>query len=310
MILPGRPFAPPFSLEAAMRLHHSGTFAADLNYESPLYIRMDKVEREALNSCLWHHETYHLLDTAPRNFRHIRESGVEPIFDFGPREIEKDSATRYARFLENDPDLVFFPISLHVAGDPARNWQLLKTMESAGAKPCPIVCVGDGPDVINYYIHNYTRVSVGGFAGVPTAQARAWLDRFWSIVVDVNGKPTREFHACMLPFELRDYPWTSAHSQWWLHAARGGMILLPKNGQLLDISPISNRVKTAGAHYQTLPQMERHTVDALIKSKGFDPERLGRLLVSRMAWNLMAYTEHLEQNPVPRTFGGAVMELF
>lgn len=293
-----------------MDIHHSGIYAAELEVAGMLYTRMDKVERQHRNSVQNHHETFHFVDTNRRTFRHLREDEATPIFDFGTREIDAGSPADFARFVENDPDIVHFPICVHTPGNPALNWRLLRDMEAAGARPAPIICYGDGPDVVNYYLHNYSRIAIGGFAGHAAKDVKAWLDRTFSLICGPDGRPTRTIHGCGVTLEMLRYPWSSIHCNWWRTIAAAGSVFLPDSGKVVDVSNVSNRLKVPGGHLQTLTAIERGAILAQFAAKDFDAERIGRLVVSRYAWNLYAITKYFRENPPAKRFAGMQVELF
>lgn len=176
-------------------------------------------------------------------------------------------------------------------GDPLKTYQNQLAMEQLGAKPLPCFHFGEDERYLEWYVANYSYITIGGMVGKPSETLRVWLDRIWEkYMIDGSGRPRLKVHAfgiTAVPIMQR-YPWYSVDSSSWIQAAAFGSIFTPDWGPIA-VSEKSPSRHDAGRHLTTLTQVEQEAVLTTLEKQGFTLERLSTVYESRAAYNLYAY---------------------
>jgi hypothetical protein len=84
------------------------------------------------------------------------------------------------------------------------------------------------------------------------------------------------------------YPWYSVDSSSWVQIAFRGAIILPEFGAV-HLSSNSPARKEEGSHLDNFTPLQRDALVAIIRNRGFDPERLANVYISRWVFNLQTF---------------------
>ena len=128
---------------------------------------------------------------------------------------KKIKHTDYIDFIKRaKPDLY---ASLDVIGDPkASKINLLKEVK-AGLNPIPTYHQGEPIELLEYYIDNFSYISLGGMVGTSSNKLKIFLDKAWSKIA--KKRMDIKIHAFgNLGNLLKDYPFYSADGTHWLYA--------------------------------------------------------------------------------------------
>lgn len=176
-------------------------------------------------------------------------------------------------------------------GDPLQTYRNQLAMEELGAKPLPCFHAGEDEAYLEWYVHNYEYITLGGMVGSSTKQLCIWLDRMWErYLTDGSGNPKIKVHGfgiTAIPIMQR-YPWYSCDSSSWIQSAAFGSIVTPDHGPL-SVSEKSPSKHDRGQHISTLTAPEQDYVLKMLEKQGFTYERLATIYESRAAYNLWAY---------------------
>jgi hypothetical protein len=164
-------------------------------------------------------------------------------------------------------------------------------MEARGVRPLPCFHKGEPEAALEYYVHNYDYITLGGMVGTSAAQLEVWLDRIWEkYLTDGLGNPRCKVHGfgmTSIPLMER-YPWYSCDSSSWIQAAAFGSVMTPQHGPI-KVSDKSPSRHDRGQHITTLTELETNYLFQLLEKQGFTYERLSTIYESRAAYNLWAF---------------------
>lgn len=176
-------------------------------------------------------------------------------------------------------------------GDPLKTWQNQWVMEQLDAKPLPCFHFGEDERYLEWYVENYSYITLGGMVGRSSDVLAKWLDRIWErYLVDGSGKPKLKVHAfgiTAIPI-MKRYPWYSVDSSSWIQAAAFGSIITPEHGPL-KVSDKSPSLHDVGQHVLTLTPIEQDYVFKMLEKQGFTFERLSTTYESRGAYNIWSF---------------------
>lgn len=178
-------------------------------------------------------------------------------------------------------------------GDPFKTYQNQIHMEGLGVRPLPCFHFAEDENYLQWYIENYTYITIGGMVGKSKGVLKKWLDHIWDrYLVDGSGRAKIKVHGFGLTsVELMErYPWHSCDSSTWIQLASFGNVLTEEHGPI-SVSSKSPSAKQQGRHYTTLTDIERDAVAEIFAKRGFDYERLSTEYVSRAAYNLASFKE-------------------
>lgn len=225
------------------------------------------------------------------------DSGAFSAFSLG---VEVD-LPRYCDYIHANADIIE-----HVDGQPLASvldaigsadgtWFNQRAMEDRGVRPLPCYHYGEPDEVLQYYIQNYSYITIGGMVPISTPQLKLWLDRIWKdYLTDDDGRPLVKVHGfglTSLPLMLR-YPWYSVDSSTWVQWAANGMVLVPGTTGQVDVSNLSSRRKIRGQHMDSVSPIETQAIEAAIRATGADPDRLRTLYYSRWAFNMFSFPHY------------------
>lgn len=176
-------------------------------------------------------------------------------------------------------------------GDPLQTYRNQLCMEELGAKPLPCFHFGEDPRYLEFYVKNYSYITLGGMVGKSADALIAWLDPLWDkYLVDGSGRPKLKVHAFgITSFKIMErYPWYSVDSSSWIQSAAFGTIVTPKFGNI-SVSDKSPSRHKEGQHASNFTEVERETLYKYLEDNGFTYERLSTVYESRAAFNIWAY---------------------
>lgn len=284
-----------------MKLYLAGLYTSNFNLDSQAFLRCTENEQAARKNIKYFLESYHYIH---------RESYVQKIRDDGPKVFLDSGAfsaftkgvdvniDNYCRYIHQNMDIIevvdgaLCASVLDGIGDPFKTYENQKIMERLGVKPLPCFHYGEPEEYLDYYVENYSYITLGGMVPISTPQLRLWLDRIWERhLTDDHGKPKLKVHGFGLTVLdlMQRYPWYSVDSSSWVQIALNGNILIPGYGTLA-ISSTSPQRKTLNQHYDTLPEPQRQAVKNILLEQGFDAERMRTEYVSRWVYNCWAFT--------------------
>lgn len=170
------------------------------------------------------------------------------------------------------------PSPSEVEASAQKSWGNLLYMEAHGLKPMPVFHMGESFKWLHRMLdRDYIGISPANDR--PTAQKRQWLDRVFTELGDVDGRPRVRTHGLgvtAIPLLTR-YPWYSVDSSSWTTASARGVLFVPRleNGkQDYNSSPLiiyMSGVKDMQADerdYRSLSPHLRKYVDAYIEEAG------------------------------------------
>jgi hypothetical protein len=291
-----------------MKIYLAAVYTSNFGKKSNIYTRLTDAEKWHRNNHPYILESYHYI-SKERYVEQIREDKQRVFLDSGAYsaytkgvEIDIPEYCSYVKrnedILVNDEGIYLFSVldQIHFtdkiasAGGTYRN-QI--AMEALGVKPLPCFHYGEDEKALEYYIKNYSYITLGGMVPISTPQLCFWLDRIWSkYLTDGSGRPRVKVHGFGLTAVdlMVRYPWWSVDSSSWVQIAVHGNILLPDHGSIA-ISSDSPRTKEQNYHYDNFAPIHREYIKGFIESKGFEVERLRASAYSRWAFNFWAFQE-------------------
>ena len=256
-------------------------------------------------------ESYHYIYKG-EYVRQIRDDGGKVFLDSGAftahtlgQEIELG---QYVAFIKKNEDIirkegdVLMAAVLDSIGDDYETYLNQKRMEAMGVTPVPCFHYGEDTRYLDYYVANYEYLSLGGLVGASSRVLQEWLDPIWEKhLVDGAGRPKLQVHAFGLTSVplMQRYPWKSADSSSWIQNTSFGSVMTTKYSTI-SVSAKSPSRQDKGQHISTFTKVERQHVEAHIREKGFDLERLANEYPARAAYNVMAYKELGETISCPK----------
>lgn len=284
-----------------MKLYLAGIYTSNFDLHGRVYSRLDEREQEMRRGVDWFLESYHYIHR-PKAVEKIRREGVKVFLDSGAfsaftKGAEVDIGA-YCDYILRNHDIIEQIDGQHLAsvldaiGDHNGTWRNQMEMERRGVRPLPCFHYGEPTEVLDWYIENYSYITIGGMVPISTPQLKLWLDRLWrDHLTDENGFPKVKVHGfglTSLPLMLR-YPWYSVDSSTWVQWAANGMVLVPGQVGQVDVSSKSSRKKIRGQHMDSVAPIETQAIEASIRATGVDPDRLRELYYSRWAFNCYSF---------------------
>jgi len=284
------------------RLFLAGIYTSNFEKNGRLYSRCTEYERwqrEYASNIL---ESYHYIH-GQRYVDKIRQDKVQVFLDSGAFSAWSKGVTidmkEYCDYIHRNEDILIkvdgdlWASVLDAIGDAEQTFQNQKAMEKLGVRPLPCFHFGEDPKYLEYYVANYTSITIGGLVGKSDNMARPWLDMIWEkYLLDGAGRPKTRVHGFGLtrPDLMRRWPWYSSDSSSWVQiAAAGGVLTLPE-ARVISVSAQSPNRKVEGQHITTLPQVMQEAVYQKLRSYGGDPERLQTEYLSRWCYNIYSYS--------------------
>lgn len=261
-------------------------------------------------------ESYHYVK-GQRFVDTMREQGAQVFLDSGAFSAHSLGAhidiNEYCAYVIRNRDILRVEDGAVMAsvldgiGDPLKTWQHQMHMEKMGAKPLPCFHFGEPIEYLDWYVANYSYITIGGLVGKAQKDQERWLDEVWNkSMVDGSGRAKLKVHGFGMtsPSLMKRYPWFSCDSSSWIQAAAFGSIFTSEHGPL-SVSTSSPARHDNGRHLSTLTTIERESVERMLADKGFNFERLSTIYESRACYNCLGYMElnDLVNDDIVRTGG-------
>jgi len=296
-----------------MKLYLAGIYTANFKIGGSLYNRLtenEKRQRESATNLL---ESFHYIhrqsfvDSIRGDNRKVfLDSGAFSAFTKG---VSVD-IPKYCEYIKRNKDIIehvdgdILASVLDGIGDPLKTYQNQLEMERLGVRPLPCFHYGEDERYLEWYIANYTYITIGGMVPISTPQLKIWLDRIWEkYLTDGAGRPKVRVHGFGLTTVslMERYPWYSVDSSSWVQIARvGGMMLMPE-AKVINVSNQSPQRRVEGQHIDTLAPPLRQAVEEKLRSCGVDTERMRETYLSRWCYNIWAFDQlgiqHFEADP-------------
>lgn len=261
-------------------------------------------------------ESYHYVK-GQRFVDTMREQGAKVFLDSGAFSAHSLGVSidinGYCDYIKRNLDILRVEDGAVMAsvldgiGDPLKTYQHQLHMEKMGAKPLPCFHFGEPLEYLDFYVKNYSYITIGGLVGKSSKDQERWLDEVWEkCMLDGSGQARLKVHGFGMtsPALMKRYPWFSCDSSSWIQAAAFGSIFTSEHGPL-SVSTNSPARHDAGRHLSNLTTIERDAVEAMLARKGFNFERLSTIYESRACYNCLGYMElnDLVNEDVIRTGG-------
>ena len=296
-----------------MKLYLAGIYTANFKIGGSLYNRLtanEKYQRESVTNLL---ESFHYIhrqsfvDSIRGDNRKVfLDSGAFSAFTKG---VSVD-IPKYCEYIKRNKDIIehvdgdILASVLDGIGDPLKTYQNQLEMERLGVRPLPCFHYGEDERYLEWYIANYTYITIGGMVPISTPQLKIWLDRIWEkYLTDGAGRPKVRVHGFGLTTVslMERYPWYSVDSSSWVQIARvGGMLLMPE-ARVINVSNQSPQRRVEGQHIDTLTPPLRQAVEEKLRACGVDTERMRETYLSRWCYNIWAFDQlgiqHFEADP-------------
>ena len=288
------------------------------------YEKLNDRERELVVQTPHILESYHYVgrqkfvdDMRREGAKVFLDSGAFSAFHLGV----KIDITEYCEYIKRNMDILriedgdVLASVLDGIGDPYQTYVNQLEMERQGARPLPCFHFGEDERYLEWYVKNYSYITIGGMVGRPTADLITWLDRVWSkYMVDGSGRARLKVHAFGITSVsvMERYPWYSVDSSSWIQAAAFGSVFTARHGPIAVSSKSPSR-HDHGRHITTLSRPERLYVEQMLVAQGFDSARLAEVYESRAAYNLFGYrelNEIINSKKGANIFENPVQELF
>jgi hypothetical protein len=247
-------------------------------------------------------ESFHYVHR-PQYVQAMRENGAKVFLDSGAFSAHtlgvEMSLPGYCDYIQQNRDIIrveddaLMASVLDGIGDPLQTYRNQLEMEARGVRPLPCFHFGEDERYLEYYVANYSYITIGGMVGKPVPQLLTFLDRIWNkYMIDGAGRPKTKVHAfgiTSIPV-MESYPWFSVDSSSWVQSANFGGVILPGFGPI-KVSDKSPSRHDAGQHASNLTPIEQDYVFKRFEAEGFSYDRLHTVYESRWAWNLMAFQQ-------------------
>ncbi len=284
------------------KLFLAGLYTSNFDKDGRLYSRCtvnEKWQRDYASNLL---ESYHYISRQAYVDR-IRKDKVQVFLDSGAFSAWSKGVSidmkGYCRYIQENDDILLkvggdlWASVLDAIGNDEQTYQNQLAMEKLGVRPLPCFHFGENPKYLEYYVANYTSITIGGLVGKSDNVARPWLDMIWEkYMLDGAGHPKVRVHGFGVtrPDFMRRYPWYSTDSSSWVQiAAAGGVLTLPE-ARVVSVSSQSPSRRVEGQHFTTLPPIMRDAVSTKLEAYGGDPQRLSSEYLSRWCFNIYAYS--------------------
>lgn len=247
-------------------------------------------------------ESFHYVHK-PQYVEAMRTNGAKVFLDSGAFSAHtlgvEMSLPGYCHYIQENQDIIRIEEDALMAsvldgiGDPLQTYRNQLEMEARGVRPLPCFHFGEDERYLEYYVANYSYITIGGMVGKSVPQLMTWLDRVWNkYMVDGAGRPKTKVHAfgiTSIPV-MESYPWFSCDSSSWVQSANFGGVILPGFGPI-KVSDKSPSRHDAGQHASTMTPIEQEYVFKTLEANGFTYDRVSTVYESRWAWNLYAFGE-------------------
>lgn len=306
-----------------MKIYLAGIYTSNFFKDSQLYARLTNREREARDGVRYYLESYHYIHRQSYIDK-IRKDKVRVFLDSGAfsaftKGVEVDIVA-YCDYIKANRDIievvdgVLCASVLDGIGDPLKTYQNQLHMEKLGVRPLPCFHYGEDERYLEWYVQNYSHITLGGMVPISTPQLIHWLDRIWdTYLTNPDGTPKIRVHGFGLTniALMKRYPWYSVDSSSWVQIAANGNILIPELGAIA-VSKNSPAAKEYNRHLDTLPRNQMKALVEKIESQGFDVTRLQNEYVSRWSYNCWSFTTMNETITATKnqTFHRPQIELF
>ena len=267
-----------------------------------LYEDLNEREREIVHGLPHILESYHYVhkqtfvdEMRADNAKVFLDSGAFSAHTLG---VELKVAD-YCDYIKKNIDIIriedgdLMASVLDGIGDPLKTWRNQQEMEWRGVRPLPCFHFGEDERYLEWYIQNYSYITIGGMVGKTVPTLTTWLDRIWSkYLLDKSGNPRIKVHAFGITSVsiMERYPWYSCDSSSWVQMTAFGAIMSPTLGPL-KVSEKSPSRHDMWQHVSNFSEIEKLQIHKMIEDNGFSFERLSTIYQSRAAWNLYAFGE-------------------
>lgn len=264
------------------------------------YAKLEDHEKQLVDAVPHLLESWHYVGRQ-RFVDAMREDNMKVFLDSGAFSAHtlgvKLEIADYCDYIQRNMDILRIEDGALMAsvldgiGDPLQTYRNQLEMEARGVRPLPCFHFGEDERYLEYYVANYSYITIGGMVGRSGVQLMTWLDRIWNkYMVDGAGRPKTKVHAfgiTSIPI-MESYPWYSCDSSSWIQMAAFGAIMLPQHGPF-KVSDKSPSRHDPGQHVTTLTPVETDYVFQMLEKNGFTYERLSTVYESRAAWNLWSF---------------------
>lgn len=285
-----------------MKLYLAGIYTSNFHKTGQLYARLTDREKCARDEVKHYLESYHYIHRQAYVDK-IKGDGIKVFLDSGAfsaftKGVEVDIKA-YCDYIKRNTDIIEFDEGVMCAsvldgiGDALKTYQNQMTMEQMGVRPLPCFHYGEDERYLEWYIANYSYITLGGMVPISTPQLIHWLDRLWErYLTDGAGRPKLKVHGFGLTTLtlMQRYPWYSVDSSSWVQIAANGNILVPGLGAI-PVSPNSPTAKQAYRHIDTINDVQRLGLVQRLEGEGFEIGRLQNEYVSRWTYNCFAFTK-------------------
>lgn len=287
-----------------MNLYIAAVYTNNIHPRSNSYRRMNEVEQQQATCAPNILESYHYIHRQ-KFVDEIREDGKKVFLDSGAfsaftQGIEVD-LTAYCDYIKRNQDIIRVDSSgalmasvLDGIGDPQKTYENQLAMEAQGVRPLPCFHYGEDEQYLEWYVHNYDYITLGGMVPISTRDLYVWLDRIWEkYLTDSSGRPRIRVHGFGVTTVgiMRRYPWYSVDSSSWVQMAGNGSVLLLPEAKAVYLSSSSPNRKAAGQHIDSMVPMMREAIENNLSTCGVDLQRIRDNYLSRWAYNIWAYSE-------------------
>jgi hypothetical protein len=273
------------------------------------YDHLEENERAIVHSLPNILESWHYVNKQ-KYVDDMRREGAKVFLDSGAFSAWTLGVTlsvyEYCEYIKRNIDILrvedgnLMASVLDGIGDPLATYRNQLEMEDRGVRPLPCFHFGEDPKYLEYYVANYSYITIGGMVGRSQVHLQNWLDTiFEKYICDGSGRPRLKVHGfgmTSIPLMWR-YPWWSTDSSSWIQATSFGSVVIPdKKGPREILGPIKVSTNSpgkhvAGQHITNHSAIERDHLLAALSRAGFNYERLSTIYESRAAFNLWAYKE-------------------
>lgn len=268
------------------------------------YPKLNEREIEVMERVSNHNilESYHYV--LKQSFvNNMRENNAKVFLDSGAFSAWSLGATikieDYCNYIRRNADIIrvedgdLMASVLDSIGSAQGTFENQMHMERLGVRPLPCFHYGEDERYLEWYIKNYTYITIGGMVGKSKVHLEKWLDHIWSkYLCDGSGNAKIKVHGFGLTSVslMERYPWYSCDSSSWIQAAAFGSIFTAKHGPIA-VSAESPSRHTQGQHITTLSSIEREYMEDMLFEHGFSVDRLSTIYESRAVYNMLGYMQ-------------------
>lgn len=285
-----------------MNIYLAGLCSSSLFPGMSEYSKLEDNEKTIVDSVPHRLEYYHYINKE-RYVNCIREANKRVFLDSGAFSAHTLGVSidllEYCDYIKKNADIIrmedgdLMASVLDGVGDPLKTYQNQIAMEENGVRPLPCFHYGEDERYLEYYIANYSYITIGGMVGKSSKDLNNWLDRIWSrYMLDGSGTPKTKVHAFGVTSVslMEQYPWHSCDSSTWVQARSFGDIFDHEFGRI-PISEKSPNRQTYGRHYSSFSPIENDMLKDRFTSNGFDPDRLMTTALARGVYNIWAFMQ-------------------